>query len=111
MLPEVSLENTLYLELPGKSPLDESQTLVFLRIQTFQRWKTRQHKEFPRKYRKKKKKPFFPLTNFKALRSWVALLVPLTASELHELNMQLIQNAPFHCVHCVCELWMRRPGR
>lgn len=89
------------------SPVSTSHS-VHLCLETFHRQKTRQHKEFPGKYRKK---PFPPLTNFQALRSWVALLVPLTAPELHELHVQLIQNAPFHRVHCVCELRAERPGR
>lgn len=55
------------------------------------------------------KKHFF-LTQFKALRSWVALLITLTGSELHQLDMKLIQNAPFYSVHCICELWVKRPG-
>lgn len=51
------------------------------------------------------------LTHVKALRSRVALLVPLAASEFHELDVQLIQNAPLHRVHRVCELWTETPGR
>lgn len=48
------------------------------------------------------KTPF--LTSVKALRSWVALFVALAASELHQLDVQLVQNAPFYHVHGVCEL-------
>ena len=59
----------------------------------------------------KEKNSFFLLTNFKALGSWVALLIPLAAPELHQLQVELIQNAPFDCVHGVGELWTKRPGR
>lgn len=57
------------------------------------------------------KKEWCFLTHVKALRSWVALLIPLAASELHELDVQLVQNAPLHRVHRVCELWTEGPGR
>lgn len=56
------------------------------------------------------KKKKLPLTHFEALRSGVALPVALAAPQLHELHVQLIQDASLHRVHRVGELWVERPG-
>lgn len=53
----------------------------------------------------------FFLTCVQALRSWVALPVALTAPELHQLHVELIQNTPFDGVHRVGELWGKTPGQ
>ena len=48
------------------------------------------------------------LTDVKVTSAGITLLVTLAAAQLHQLNMQLVENVAVQCIHCIDQLQSER---